>query len=211
MHKAAKKRISCYWLTEATHIWPARRSLKRRSLKRTSNEMQSVSRANVRPRGPKSASRQPSGASGERKETVLHACPARSSEHGFISHRAQPFESQNQHSQRESSLEQHLQRVLDDLLESLQPGRCERAVDDAVVGRERDGHEALGDKGVGGSVGAVVGHHELLGAADGQDARLRSVDDGGELLDAHHAEVGDGEGAADELLGLELVLLGLGR
>eukprot|EP00965_Chrysotila_dentata_P031155 1037427-Pleurochrysis_carterae.AAC.2 len=59
--------------------------------------MQSVSRANVRPRGPKSASRQPSGASGERKETVLHACPARSSEHGFISHRAQPFESQNLH------------------------------------------------------------------------------------------------------------------
>lgn len=31
------------------------------------------------------------------------------------------------------------------------------------------------------------------GRADGEDARLRRVDDGGEVGDAEHAEVGDGE------------------
>ena len=44
----------------------------------------------------------------------------------------------------------------------------------------------------------------LLAGADRQDAALRRVDDRGELLDAEHAEVGDREGAALELLELQL-------
>ena len=47
-------------------------------------------------------------------------------------------------------------------------------------------------------------HDGLPGcAADGEDGGLGRVDDGGEFLDAEHAEVGDGEGGAGHLLGLE--------
>ena len=56
---------------------------------------------------------------------------------------------------------------------------------------------------------AIVGHHLLIGAGHGEDARLRAVDDRGELLDAKHAEVGDGEGPPNELFGLELAFFGL--
>ena len=45
--------------------------------------------------------------------------------------------------------------------------------------------------------------------APGQPARLRRVDDGGKLRHAVHAQVGDGEGAAAELLGPQAALLGL--
>ena len=40
-------------------------------------------------------------------------------------------------------------------------------------------------------------------------AHLRWVDDGGELVDAEHAQVADGEGAARELVRLQLPVLGL--
>lgn len=36
----------------------------------------------------------------------------------------------------------------------------------------------------------------LGGSSDGEDARLRRVDDGGEVVDSEHAEVGDGEGSS---------------
>jgi hypothetical protein len=42
------------------------------------------------------------------------------------------------------------------------------------------------------------------GFADGEDGGLRRVDDGGELTDAVHAEVADGEGDADEFVRGEL-------
>ena len=67
---------------------------------------------------------------------------------------------------------------------------------------------ALGDERLHVGVGPRVGHHLLVRAADGKDARLRAVDDGRELLEAEHAEVGDGEGAAAELGRSELVLSG---
>jgi hypothetical protein len=56
---------------------------------------------------------------------------------------------------------------------------------------------------------AVVGGHGLgEGGAGGQDGRLGGVDDGGELLHAEHAEVGDGEGAAAHVVGGQLALAG---
>lgn len=41
---------------------------------------------------------------------------------------------------------------------------------------------------------------------DGQDGGLRRVDDGGELANAEHAEVADAEAAANEFIGLQLVV-----
>lgn len=41
----------------------------------------------------------------------------------------------------------------------------------------------------------------LPAVADGQDGALRRVDDGRELLDAEHAQVGDGESASLKRLG----------
>ena len=44
--------------------------------------------------------------------------------------------------------------------------------------------------------------------ADGENRGLRRIDDGVEAVDAEHAEVGDGERAALEFVGLELAVLG---
>lgn len=52
----------------------------------------------------------------------------------------------------------------------------------------------------------------LVRATDRENARLRRVDDRREAVDAPvHSEVGDGEGAALELLRLELALAGACR
>eukprot|EP00958_Prasinococcus_capsulatus_P009211 scaffold905_cov310-Prasinococcus_capsulatus_cf.AAC.1 len=56
-----------------------------------------------------------------------------------------------------------------------------------------------------------AGDELLLRAANGQDGGLRGVDDGVELRDAVHAQVGDGEGAPRELRRRQLVRLRLGR
>ena len=50
---------------------------------------------------------------------------------------------------------------------------------------------------------AAAGDGPLLDRADGEDRRLRRVENGDELLDAEHAEVGDRERAALEVGGLE--------
>ena len=57
-------------------------------------------------------------------------------------------------------------------LERLEPRGGERAVDHAVIARKRDEHDALG-----GDTARAVGHGLGLGAADGEDARLRCVGD----------------------------------
>src|SRR4051794_34573571 len=47
-----------------------------------------------------------------------------------------------------------------------------------------------------------------LDRTDGEDPGLRRVDDGPEARDAEHAQVGDGEGAAGDLVLLELAVAG---
>jgi len=78
-----------------------------------------------------------------------------------------------------------------------QPLSSDCAVDDAVIARERDAHHV--DRLV--RTFGLAGRNDLLGsAADGQDTGLRRVDDGGEVRYAEHAQVGDGDGAAHELV-----------
>lgn len=68
-----------------------------------------------------------------------------------------------------------------------------RAVDDAVVGRERHRHDGANPEF------AVDDDGPLGGGADGQDAGLRRVEDGRELGHPEHPEVGHREAAAFEL------------
>ena len=78
-----------------------------------------------------------------------------------------------------------------------QPLSSDCAIDDAVIARERDAHHV--DRLV--RTFGLAGRNDLLGsAADGQDTGLRRVDDGGEVRYAEHAQVGDGDGAAHELV-----------
>ena len=51
--------------------------------------------------------------------------------------------------------------------------------------------------------------HLLVHRSDGKDGGLGRVNDGRKLLDTIHPQVGDGEGAADELSRLQLAILGL--
>ena len=51
-------------------------------------------------------------------------------------------------------------------------------------------------------------HWPLFARADGEDHRLRRVDDGGKVLDPEHAQVGDREAATLELFELQLADLG---
>lgn len=56
----------------------------------------------------------------------------------------------------------------------------------------------------------LVDDEAFLWATDGQDARLRWVDDRAEMGHIEHAQVGHGEGAALELLRLQLSISGFG-
>lgn len=104
-------------------------------------------------------------------------------------------------------LQQKLERVLNDLLQLLDPLTTNGTVDDLVV-------EAAGDDDLVIPLGngALLGLHgdgDLAGGADSQDTGLRGVDDGSEALNGGvHAHVGDGEGTSLVLLRLELVLAG---
>src|ERR1700730_4367443 len=91
-------------------------------------------------------------------------------------------------------LEQHRQRIFDQALEGLEEGRTNRAVDHAMVDRQRAGHDRRDGQR------AVLDDRTLFAGADRQDGAVRRIDDGGEFLDAEHAEVRDREGAALELL-----------
>mmetsp|Transcript_26727 Transcript_26727/g.58212 ORF Transcript_26727/g.58212 Transcript_26727/m.58212 type:complete len:287 (-) Transcript_26727:746-1606(-) len=103
-------------------------------------------------------------------------------------------------------LQEHGHGVLHVLLEDRQPLRGHRSVHHAVVAADGGGHEgAL-------LVGALrlAGNDPLLRASHGEDGRLGGVDDGAELLNAHHAEVGDGEGPSGVVRGRQLVVARLG-
>ena len=74
-----------------------------------------------------------------------------------------------------SSYSSIAQRIFDQLLEGGQELGADRAVDDAVIDRERAGHHRRDRER------AVLHDRALLAGADRQDAALRRVDDGREL------------------------------
>ena len=82
----------------------------------------------------------------------------------------------------------HVFRPLKDLLERGHEVGRERFVDESSVEGERRSHRA--------ERSARLAVDLLPAAADGQDGALRRVDDGRELLDAEHAQVGDGKRAS---------------
>lgn len=88
-------------------------------------------------------------------------------------------------------LQQHLERVLHVSLESLQPGSGNGAINDTVVAGKSDFHNVANSEAV---LLGLIGNNLLLSATDSKDTRLRGVDDGGEVLDAKHAKVGNAEG-----------------
>jgi len=79
----------------------------------------------------------------------------------------------------------------------LQPLSADCAIYNSVVTRHRDPHHARYH-----GLTVSAGHDLLLRTAHGEDAGLGWVDDGGELVDPEHTEVGDGETASLELLRL---------
>ena len=73
------------------------------------------------------------------------------------------------------------------------------AVDDAMVGGKRQGHDrAHCDL-------AVDGNDAILDGADGKNGSLGLDDDGGELVDVEHAEIADGECGAGNVFGAEAI------
>ena len=71
--------------------------------------------------------------------------------------------------------------------------------------------EAAGGAHHGRNRQRVVDHiGALLAGTDCHDHRLRRIDDGGEMLDAHHAHIGDGGSAALIFMRLQLAVLGFG-
>jgi thioredoxin reductase (NADPH) len=91
-------------------------------------------------------------------------------------------------------LDQRSERVLQAGGERREPAGSQRAVDRPVVHRQRAPHDRRG-------YDRPVGDDGLRpGRPDSEDAGLGRVDDRGELRRPVHAEVGDGEGAAFELV-----------
>ena len=74
-----------------------------------------------------------------------------------------------------------------------------------MVAGERHAHHR-GD----GEVALGVDDRTLLPCPDGQDHAFGRIDDRREILDAEHAEIGDGERAAGIFLWLQLALAGAG-
>src|SRR5579859_7515142 len=96
--------------------------------------------------------------------------------------------------------------AFDQLLEPAQPPGGYGAVDRPVVDAEDDLDELREPDA------PVVGLDRQGGRrADGEDPGLGWVDDGRELLDAEHAEVGDSQGAAFEFLLPQAAGAGSGR
>src|SRR5215510_9137338 len=101
-------------------------------------------------------------------------------------------------------LHQHGHRVFDMGLEGREQLGAERAVDDAVIDRERDTHHGRDLESI------VLDDWALLAAADGEDRGLRRVNDGVEAVDAVHAEIGDRGRAALILVRREPLRAGAG-
>lgn len=104
------------------------------------------------------------------------------------------------------NLQKKLKRVLDNLLDLLKPLSTDGTIDDLVV---EAGSE--GDLVVELNTGLVVGGNgNLLGCTNSKDGSLRRVDDSSEVVNSGvHAHVGDGDGTALVLLGLELAIASL--
>ena len=87
--------------------------------------------------------------------------------------------------------QQHGLWVFHELLEMLQPLCTDSSIHNPVIAGHGDPHHVRHSRS------ALRSHHHLLlGAADGEDAGLRWVDDRRELVDAKHAKVGHSDGAA---------------
>lgn len=87
--------------------------------------------------------------------------------------------------------QQHSLRVFHELLKVLQPLCSYSPVNNSVIAGHCDSHH-VGHRGA-----AISSNHNLLLCpADSQDARLWWVDDGRELVDAKHAQVGHSDGAS---------------
>ena len=87
-------------------------------------------------------------------------------------------------------LEHERQGVLKVTLERRQPPRADRAVHRPVVRAQRHLHDV---RRLEPALLLRRGHERRLRRPDGEDARLRRVDDRGEVRDVEHAEVRDGE------------------
>jgi hypothetical protein len=92
-------------------------------------------------------------------------------------------------------LEHEGKRLLHVALEGLEEPSGNGPVDSPVVGGHGDVHD-LGGLEPSARGGRRDGDDLGEGSSDGEDAGLRRVDDGGEVGDAEHAEVGDGEGSS---------------
>lgn len=108
-----------------------------------------------------------------------------------------------------SNLQKEFQGVLENLLELAHPLGADGTVNDLVVEAASEGDLVVP---LDGSLAVLVGggDSDLSGGADSQDSGLGRVDDGSEVVDGVvHAHVGDGDGAALVLLGLELAVTSL--
>src|SRR5690606_14219543 len=102
----------------------------------------------------------------------------------------------------DARLGEHHHRLLQEVLQRLEEASAGRAVDHTVIAAHGHAH-AWPDHDL-----AVLYDHLLLDPAHREDRRLRRIDDRGELIDAIHAEVGDGERRPRVLLGRELAFPG---
>lgn len=76
-----------------------------------------------------------------------------------------------------------------------------------MIAAERDGENVRHSDAAAAVLGGRWRRYDtLLDRADGQNRRLRRIDDGRELRDAEHAEIADGERAALELVRLQLAV-----
>src|SRR5438094_9327629 len=96
-------------------------------------------------------------------------------------------------------LEDESHWALQQPLDFLQELRGRYPIEDSMVDGERDAHPLAGDDL------AVLHHGLVLDRADREDAGVRRVDDGGELVDVVHTEVRDAEGVAHIVLRRGLV------
>ena len=102
-----------------------------------------------------------------------------------------------------AGLSQHNHRVFQVFDDRFQQFRPKRAVDDPVIDAQRDRHHR------GNGQFAILAHDRFLDArAYSQDRAMRRVDHRIKIVDAEHAEVGDGEGSADILMRREFLVAG---
>lgn len=106
-----------------------------------------------------------------------------------------------------ANLEQKLKRVLNDLLQLLDPFATNSTVHNLVV-EAASNDDLLVPLGEGALLG-LNGDGDLADGTDGENTSLGRVDHSGEALNSRvHTHVADGESTALVLLGLELVVTG---